>query len=298
MRNSKSVLCNFCHFAATMKRFCMKALLPVGSLMFFHDSWQTPKSASVPPVTILYLLLVAAASAQILDEDQPPVPAVTPNDPDSAKTSVSSDTPVATAPQGAPATYADTHHALSFFMHDIQGGSNPSARPVTEIISNSAVNGQVPFAKPSGAVLPFNNGIPLNNGNNNELMTNNNPFLTGLGGGTSNVIQNNGNNLMNGVPVINSAHIPGGTTIQKLMFGTMTVIDDELTEGHELGSRLVGKAQGFYVASSMDGSCHTMAFTAMFQSGNYVNSLNFFGVHQMGISESQLAVMGGYRKVC
>lgn len=74
------------------------------------------------------------------------------------------------------------------------------------------------------------------------------------------------------------------------------MIDDELTEGHELGSGLVGKAQGFYVSSSIDGSSQTMAFTAMFESGRYVDSLSFFGVHWGAKSESQLAIMGGTGK--
>ncbi|KAF8394748.1 hypothetical protein HHK36_020965 [Tetracentron sinense] len=70
------------------------------------------------------------------------------------------------------------------------------------------------------------------------------------------------------------------------MFGTMTVIDDELTQGHELVSGLVGKAQGFYVASSEDGSSQTLAFTAMFESGRYADSHSFFGVYHMAVSES------------
>ncbi|XVF05575.1 hypothetical protein REPUB_Repub05bG0184400 [Reevesia pubescens] len=68
--------------------------------------------------------------------------------------------------------------------------------------------------------------------------------------------QNNGNNPINngfgGVAILNGGQLPAGSTIQKFMFGTLTVIDDELTEGHELGSGLIGKAQGFYVASSVD----------------------------------------------
>ncbi|KAL8091326.1 hypothetical protein AgCh_040430 [Apium graveolens] len=80
------------------------------------------------------------------------------------------------------------------------------------------------------------------------------------------------------------------------MFGTMTVIDDELTEGHELGSRLLGKAQGFYVFSSGDGNCQTMAITTMFKDGGYSDSLSFFGVHRTVVSESQLAIMGGTGK--
>ena len=194
---------------------------------------------------------------------------------------------------------AHDDHPLSFFMHDILGGSNPSARAVTGIVTNPAVNGQVPFAKPNGALLPVNNGVPLNSGNSGLINNNNIPFLTGLSGITPTVIPNNGNNLFNGgngLPVGNGGQYLAGSSLQKLMFGTMTVIDDELTEGHELGSGSVGKAQGFYVASSEDGTSQTMAFTAMFQSGSYADSLSFFGVHRTAVSESQLAIMGGTGK--
>ncbi|KAL2557539.1 Dirigent protein 10 [Forsythia ovata] len=137
-------------------------------------------------------------------------------------------------------------------MHDILGGSNPSAIAVTGIVANPAVGGQVPFAKPNGAILPVNNGLPTNNANGGIVNNNNVPFLTGLSGFPSNVVQNNGNNIIGGTsgfPVLNSGQFPSGTALQKLMFGTMTVFDDELTEGEDLGSGLVGKAQGFYVDS-------------------------------------------------
>lgn len=80
------------------------------------------------------------------------------------------------------------------------------------------------------------------------------------------------------------------------MFGTMTVIDDELTTGHELGSGFLGKAQGFYVVSSIDGTSQTMAFTTMFESGHYSDTLSFFGVHRPCVSESHLSIMGGTEK--
>ncbi|KAL5711119.1 Dirigent protein 10 [Ranunculus cassubicifolius] len=185
-------------------------------------------------------------------------------------------------------------------MHDILGGSNPSAKAVTGIVTNPAANGQIPFSKPNGAVLPVNNRVPVNNGNNGIINNNNLPFLTGLGGNTNTLLQNNNNNnnFMNGFGIqsSNGGQLPGGTTLQKLMFGTMTVIDDELTEGHELGSGLVGKAQGFYIVSSEDGSSQAMALTAMFESGSYVDSISFFGVHRTAVSESQLAIMGGTGK--
>ncbi|XXG54889.1 hypothetical protein AAC387_Pa03g2658 [Persea americana] len=66
----------------------------------------------------------------------------------------------------------------------------------------------------------------------------------------------------------------------------MTVIDDEQTEGRELGLPVVGKAQGYYVASSEDGTSQAVAFTAMFESDHYVDSISFFGVHCTVSSES------------
>lgn len=246
-------------------------------------------------ILFLTLFIASVSSARILDEEALS-PIAPPEEPVADAGPVL--TPISTQPNtvgaatSAPVASTDPHHTLSFFMHDVLGGSNPSARAITGVVTNPAVNGQIPFAKPNGAVLPVNNG---DNGNSGLINNNNIPFLTGLGGSTSsNVIQNNGNN--NGGFGFPGAQLPAGPALQKLMFGTMTVIDDELTEGHELGSGLVGKAQGFYVASSEDGSSQTMAFTAMFEDGNYVDSLSFFGVHRTAVSQSQLAIMGGTGK--
>ncbi|XP_059302643.1 dirigent protein 25-like [Lycium ferocissimum] len=198
---------------------------------------------------------------------------------------------------GGAGAYDD--HTFSFFMHDILGGSNPSAIAVTGIVTNPAVSGQVPFAKPNGAVLAVDNGVPTNNANSGIISNNNIPFLTGLSGITSNLVNQNSNGIIgggNGLPAINLQQLGSGISFQKLMFGTLTVFDDELTEGHELNSGLIGKAQGFYVASSEDGLSQTMAFTVMFKSGSYADSLTFFGVHRMGVSESHLAVMAGTGK--
>lgn len=207
-------------------------------------------------------------------------------------------TPSSTLPNAGG--IVDDHHTLAFFMHDILGGTNPSARAVTGAVNNPALNGQLPFAKPNGAVLSVGNGVPQSNGNSGLINNNNLPFLIGLGGATSPLLQNsNGGNNFNGassLPSVNAGQLPSGVSVQQLMFGTMTVIDDELTEGHELGSGLIGKAQGFYVVSSEDGNSQTMAFTTMFQEGHYVDSLSFFGVHRTAVSESHLAIMGGTGK--
>ncbi|CAN6710368.1 unnamed protein product [Malus baccata var. baccata] len=220
-------------------------------------------SISVKATTYLLFLtltIFSAASARNLEE-QPQVPVVTLVVSDTFDTPVTNAAPVATP---------------------------SAATTMTGIVNNPAVNGQVQFAKPNGA---YNN--------NNGLINNNNiPFLTGLSGTTPNVGQNNnGNGGGFGNFLINGGHLlPGSSTLQNLMFGTISVFDDELTEGHELGSGLVGKAHGLYKVNSEDGTSQTMAFTAMFQSGSYTDNLCFFGVHRTSALESHLAVMGGTGK--
>ncbi|KAF5467227.1 hypothetical protein F2P56_017075 [Juglans regia] len=245
---------------------------------------------------VLFLTLTifsAATSARLLDE-QPQVPVVPPEATDEVVTPVPSaigqTNPSPGVAAATSAIDAEPFHTLTFFMHDILGGSKPSAQPLTGIINNPSFNGQLPFAKPNGAVLPVTNGASQDNG---LLDINNMPFLTGLGGATSPVLQNNG---FGNFPVANGGQLPSASTLQQLMFGTMTVFDDELTEGHELRSGLVGKAQGFYVVCSEDGTTQTMAFTVMLERGSYADSLSFFGIHRTAVSESQLAIMGGTGK--
>ncbi|KAF8008898.1 hypothetical protein BT93_J0025 [Corymbia citriodora subsp. variegata] len=192
---------------------------------------------------------------------------------------------------------------LSFFMHDILGGSHPSSRVVTGIIANSGDNA-LPFSKPNNNIFPINGGVPLVNGNLNGLINNNNiPLLTGLNGGqASTVIQNSGNNNQvsggGNQPFITAGQLPAGATLQQLMFGTITVIDNELTEGHELGSAVLGKAQGFYLASSLDGTSHTMALTVLLHGNDHEidDTISFFGVHRTASADSQVAIVGGTGK--
>ncbi|XP_045826517.1 dirigent protein 25-like [Trifolium pratense] len=245
---------------------------------------------------VLILTFTSTTSTRILGELETPEEPIT----DSAAVSPVSSTILPPLPSTATTTgtnIPDQHHTLSFFMHDILGGSNPTARAVTGVVTNPALNAQVAFAKPNGANLPLNSGVPQNNNNNGILNNNNLPFLTGLGGNTGNVFNNNNNNGNNNFPVTNMNQIPQGMTVQELMFGTMTVFDDELTEGEELGSGLVGKAQGFYIASSVEGTSQVMAFTAKFEENGYEDSLSFFGVHRTTqVSQSQLAIIGGTGK--
>lgn len=258
----------------------------------------------------LFLLAIALTSvhaARVLTEDddaEPPVQAHAPEVPAVAGPGATVATAASPLAATTSATVADEHPPLSFFMHDILGGSNPSARVEAGIITNTQVNG-LPFSKTNGGVFPINGGVPLvtANGviNNNGIINNNNlPFLAGLNGGsTSTVVQNNGNNNLvtddDSLPFVNPGQLPAGATLQKLMFGTITVIDDELTEGHEIGSSIIGRAQGFYLASSLDGSSQTMAFTTLFHEGDdhQYDTLSFFGVHRTAAPESHIAIVGG-----
>ncbi|CAD6203147.1 unnamed protein product [Miscanthus lutarioriparius] len=193
-------------------------------------------------------------------------------------------------------------HPLTFFMHDILGGSQPSGRIVTGVVASAAANGQLPFARPNTNIFPIQGAMPLPQGASNLINSNNVPYVAGLGGTSSAVVQNNGNPGNGGnknIPFVNAGDLPSGVTLQNLLFGTTTVIDDELTEGHELGAGVIGRAQGFYVASSQDGTSKTIVLTAMFEGPEAPHggdTLSFFGVHRMAAPESHIAIIGGTGK--
>ncbi|XP_023740878.1 dirigent protein 24 [Lactuca sativa] len=204
------------------------------------------------------------------------------------------------------ATLGAEHPTLSFFMHDVMGGSHATSRVVTGIIASSNANA-VPFSTPNSQVFPITGGVPLNN--INGIVNNNNlPFLAGFNGNNPNnpnsntVLQNTGNNNVvnggNNQPFVTAGQLPAGITLEQLMFGSITVIDNELTEGHELGTGVIGQGQGFYLASSLDGSSHTFALTTLFHGSDHEvdDTISFFGVHRTASEISHIAVIGGTGK--
>ncbi|CAI9268784.1 unnamed protein product [Lactuca saligna] len=184
-------------------------------------------------------------------------------------------------------------HVFELYMHDILGGSNPTARPVTGLLGN-IYSGQVPFARRIGFRAPSGGiAIPNANGAIPTINPNGIPLGTGLVGTQFANLNNNNNNNNNIQNQIAAQLGPDGLG---LGFGTITVIDDLLTANAKQGSQTLGKAQGVYVASSADGSRQMMTFTAVMEGGEYGDSINFFGVYKIGSTMSRLSITGGTGK--
>jgi hypothetical protein len=176
---------------------------------------------------------------------------------------------------------------------------------VAGIVANTDVTG-LPFSKLNNNLFPITGGIPLVNPKLNGIVTNNNlPNLVGLSAAqSSTVFKNSGtSNTVSGgnnQPFVSAGNLPGGFTIQKLMFGSVTVIDDQLTEDHELDSSVIGRAQGFYLASSLDGTSKTVVLTVLVHGGEHHDgvddTISLFGIHRTASPESEIAVIGGTGK--
>ncbi|CAA0814510.1 Dirigent protein 24 [Striga hermonthica] len=250
-------------------------------------------SAALTFFTCLFLLSTTLSrSARILDEVNSPPTTLFPADaPESATDPLIPPAPAAHTVSPPPSS-ATTPPPISFFMHDILGGSRPSGRVVTGVVANSNAN-NLPFSKANNQIFPINGGVPLNT-INGAINNNNYPFLIGLNGNT----QQQQQQQQQQQAFVTAGQLPRGLSLQQLMFGSITVVDNEITEGHELGTAVLGRAQGFYITSSSDGTTHTLVLTVLCHGGEVDDddTVSFFGVHRTATPISHLAIVGGTGK--
>ncbi|OIW05774.1 hypothetical protein TanjilG_23560 [Lupinus angustifolius] len=188
-----------------------------------------------------------------------------------------------------------TDKVLTFFMHNNLGGLSPSGRIVAGIIANSQTS-NIPFSKPNNRVFPIKGSVPLvdisidiypGSPTNTAIISNIDK---------NKVVIDHSKTL----PYVIQNQLPLGATLGNILFGRITVIDDEITQGREFGSEVIGKAQGFHLGSSLDGNSQTMAFTTIFGNEEHEeeDAISFFGVHHTVelAHESFIAVVGGTGK--
>ncbi|KAK8633140.1 hypothetical protein V6N13_013994 [Hibiscus sabdariffa] len=84
------------------------------------------------------------------------------------------------------------------------------------------------------------------------------------------------------------------TTSNSHPFGAVTVIDDALTVSPDIGSKLVGRAQGIYALTSLTESSLLMAYNFAFMEGEYNGStLTVMGRNPVFSTVRDMPVIGG-----
>lgn len=77
-------------------------------------------------------------------------------------------------------------------------------------------------------------------------------------------------------------------------FGTLVVIDDAVTAGPKRSSPQVGRAQGIYVNSMLDGSDVHLAFSIIFTNAKYNGStLEIQGADRFSLNRREVSVVSG-----
>ncbi|XP_027333646.1 dirigent protein 11-like [Abrus precatorius] len=85
-----------------------------------------------------------------------------------------------------------------------------------------------------------------------------------------------------------------GPTSKILHFGTVAVVDDPVTEGPSIESTLIGRAQGMYVNSRLDGKSLYMVFSVTFTDGEFKgSSLEIQGSDIYTMKEREFGVVSG-----
>lgn len=84
------------------------------------------------------------------------------------------------------------------------------------------------------------------------------------------------------------------TTNSSTLFGSITMIDDPLTEGPELESKLVGRAQGLYGSAGKEEVGLLMVMNFAFVEGKYNgSSISILGRNKVFSEVREMPVIGG-----
>ncbi|XAR60443.1 hypothetical protein NMG60_11033826 [Bertholletia excelsa] len=88
--------------------------------------------------------------------------------------------------------------------------------------------------------------------------------------------------------------VPPPSNTSATSFGFMAMIDDALTVGPDLSSKMVGRAQGFYASASQKEVGLLMVMNFLFTEGNYNgSSITVLGRNAVFSPVREMAVMGG-----
>lgn len=84
------------------------------------------------------------------------------------------------------------------------------------------------------------------------------------------------------------------TNASKTLFGAVVMMDDPLTEGPEMSSKMVGRAQGIFASASQSEVGYLMVLTFSFTHGKYNGStLNVLGRNTIMSQVREMPIVGG-----
>ncbi|XP_068663584.1 dirigent protein 11-like [Aristolochia californica] len=85
-----------------------------------------------------------------------------------------------------------------------------------------------------------------------------------------------------------------GVNSDVLHFGTLIVVDDVVTEGPDINSKAIGRAQGLYINSALDGKGLHLVFSVIFTEGEFKgSSLEIQGADLFSLKEREFSVVSG-----
>ncbi|MCE5167313.1 hypothetical protein HAX54_047637 [Datura stramonium] len=85
-----------------------------------------------------------------------------------------------------------------------------------------------------------------------------------------------------------------GPQTSVLHFGTVVAVDDPVTEGPDPNSKVIGRAQGMYINSQLDGKGLHLMFSVIFTDGEFKGStLEIQGADLFAMKEREFSIVSG-----